>query len=294
MEDCCAGHQEFDFNCPAIFALDKDALLRRPSASRRRCEQLLVKLKKDDPEGKMGRTKKDFPENSVEHAEVDQCLAKFIPCAKQTVIRFLANADRDISDANFRSQSFVMWGGFNGASIEKYNMSCFRLAFAGIRTVVMADAADVCDFMMARGEGTPKSLNTAAHFMKCASAAKLSELADSTKVYHASVGPFETLFVPYGFAIVESVCGDTDVLGVRLPFLVPSMKLSVEKVKRCLEGMGDSKVVQDSNVELHLGCMPIMPIREVMPEAKRRRLATKGPAEPWIGTTRKAGLKFNT
>ena len=240
----------------------------------------------------MGRTKKDFPENSVEHSEVDECLAKFIPCAKQTVIRFLATADQNISDAMFRSQSFVMLGHYNGAAAEKYNMSCFRLAFQGIRTVVMADAADVCDFMMARGEGTPKSLNTAAHFMKCASAAKLSELADFTKVYHASVGPFETLFVPYGFAIVESVCGDTDVLGVRLPFLVPSMKLSVEKVKHCLVRMGAlEETMHASKVDLHLGCMPS---GEVMPVASRKRMVTKGPTEPWKGSTPKALLKLPT
>ena len=72
MEDCVSGEQEFDFDSPAILALDKDALLRGKSASRRRCEQLLLKLKKDDPEGKLGRTKKDFPENSVEHAEVHE------------------------------------------------------------------------------------------------------------------------------------------------------------------------------------------------------------------------------
>ena len=290
MEPFVSGAEQFGFDSPAIIAFDKSCSLGGQCAARRKSEALRDKLKDEAPA--MGRTKRDFRHVSVEHTEVDQCLAKYIPCAKEKIIRFLANADHKTSDALFCSSAFVMLGHFYGEGTEKYNMSCFRLAFQGIRTVVMANAADVCDFMMAKGEGTPKSLRDAALFIKGASAAKLSELAAFTRIYHGSVGPFETLFVPYGFAVVESVCGDIDVLGVRLTFLVPSMKPSVEKAKHSFDLMGALETtVQDSKVDLHLGCMPS---GEVMPGASRKRMVTKGPAGPWRGSTPQALLKLKT
>ena len=171
MEPFVSGAADFDFDSPAIIAFDKTCPLgAKRCVARRKAEDLreqLIKVNKA-----MGRAKRDFRHGSVEHMEVDQCLAKYIPCAKEKVIRFLANADHNTSDALFCSSAFVMLGHFYDGGNEKYNMSCFRLAFQGIRTVVMANAADVCDFMMAKGEGTPKSLNTAAPFIKGASAAK--------------------------------------------------------------------------------------------------------------------------
>ena len=56
-------------------------------------------------------------------------------------------------------------------------------------------------------------------FFQRASQGVLTKLYKAAKVFHATVGPREALYMPYAIVVAENVGADKDVLGLRAPLL---------------------------------------------------------------------------
>ena len=86
------------------------------------------------------------------------------------------------------------------------------------RTVVAVSFLDLLAFMRAEGVKHLKAQNVGAFFQR-ASQGVLTKLYKAAKVFHATVGPREVLYMPYAIVVAENVRADKDVLGLRVPLL---------------------------------------------------------------------------
>ena len=121
--------------------------------------------------------------------------------------------------------SFVIRGQTMHTTIERHSLWCARVTFSGTRQVCMARAASVKTYMQSKGVAGGEVRT----FFKDLREDGVQDMVKTVKVFFATVGPSEFLFVPYGYAMSEQV-PDQDVTGLRALVLVPRDKKAVDEI----------------------------------------------------------------
>ena len=139
----------------------------------------------------------------------------------------LSNEAREVMESVLTCHVFVIASGYTRVANEKQYMSCLRLSLQGTRTVVMMRMLALCEVMQERGV-TDMSQSKIWTFLQNATVEILAEVLKRGAVWHGTVGAGDILFVPPGFVLWESVVGEKDVCGIRMPILQNSPAMMAE------------------------------------------------------------------
>ena len=108
---------------------------------------------------------------------------------------------------------------------EKDLQPCLRLTIKGTRVLILVEASAAIDFFTKRKELPDKfKMKAIYHAIRHITRQALEELAQSTQVYHTTIGPGDMVYIPFGMVLVERV-PDADTFGIRLPLACPSYDL---------------------------------------------------------------------
>ena len=158
-------------------------------------------------------------ETQADANALDYLNARLLPLCPQASIS--ANSLADLADDNqlrkaMALSNFAAKQGSHHAYVDKGKLASLRISTEGTRLVAATSLHSLTEFMKL------KNVNhiTPTNFFKAMRMESTTEYAADNKLYWATVGVGDALFIPSGFLIYESVQDDMDVVGMKMSIII--------------------------------------------------------------------------
>ena len=148
--------------------------------------------------------------------------------------------------AAFSPQIVHVSGHTSSSGQEKFLLPTLRMNWSGTRTVVMVSFSSLVKHLTAQPGGVPKSLEGLWSYLHSAKPEDLKKMAASIPVYHATIGPEDILWTPYGYVLSEATL--ESVSGLKVPCLPKTscMRDEIKEVVKFMKSNGIQSNVQEA------------------------------------------------